>query len=125
VDPRPRGGLDRRGRTVDVTAGAPCERRDHRRTAAGADVLGDRLDGLVVALRGDREAGLDDVDVQPGQLVGDLELLLDTQRDAGRLLTIAQGRVEDLDGVRVHRGGLLTGTSGLQLTRNGAPRGGG
>ena len=50
---------------------------------------------------GDREAGLDDVHAQPRQLVGDLQLLLHVQRDAGRLLAVAQRRVEDEDAVRV------------------------
>jgi hypothetical protein len=39
------------------------------------DLAGDRLDGLEVAGRGDREPGLDDVDAQPGELMRDLELL--------------------------------------------------
>ena len=39
------------------------------------DLAGDRLDGLEVAGRGDREAGLDDVDAEPRELMGDLELL--------------------------------------------------
>ena len=65
------------------------------------DLAGDRLDGLEVARRGDREAGLDDVDAQPRELVGDLELLGRVERDARRLLAVAQRRVEDQDSVRV------------------------
>ncbi len=38
--------------------------------------LGDRLHGLEVAGRGDREAGLDHVHPEPRELVRDLELLL-------------------------------------------------
>ena len=53
--------------------------------------------GLEVARRGDREAGLDHVDAEPGELAGDLDLLLRVQRDARGLLAVAQGRVEDLD----------------------------
>jgi len=45
--------------------------------------------------RGDREAGLDDVHAEPRELLGDLELLGGVQRDAGRLLAVAQRRVED------------------------------
>ena len=63
--------------------------------------LGDRLDRREVAGRGDREAGLDDVDTQPRELVGDLQLLLDVERDARRLLAVAQRRVEDVDAVRL------------------------
>ena len=40
------------------------------------DLAGDRLHRLEVARRGDREAGLDDVDAEPRKLVRDLELLL-------------------------------------------------
>ena len=65
------------------------------------DLAGDRLDGLEVAGRGDREAGLDHVDAQPRELLGDLELLGGVQRDAGRLLAVAQRRVEDVDAVCV------------------------
>jgi len=48
-------------------------------------------------LRGGLEAGLDDVDPQPPQLVGDLEPspAWFSHRDSGRLLAVAQGRVED------------------------------
>ena len=64
------------------------------------DLPRDRLHGLEVAGRGDREAGLDHVHAEPRELVGDLELLLLVQRDARRLLAVAQGRVEDQDPVR-------------------------
>ena len=40
--------------------------------------------------------GLDHVDAEPRELLGDLELLAHVERDAGRLLTVAQGGVEDL-----------------------------
>ena len=59
------------------------------------DLARDRLHRLEVARRGDREAGLDDVDAEPRELVGDLQLLGRVQRDAGRLLAVAQRRVED------------------------------
>ena len=45
------------------------------------------------------------------ELVGDLELLGDVERDAGRLLAVSQGRVEDLD--RVHLVHLCCGRSGV------------
>ena len=69
------------------------ERRDHR---ALTDV-GDLADRLELALRGDREPGLDDVDAQPGELLGDLDLLGLRERDPGSLLPVAQGGVEDPD----------------------------
>ncbi len=58
--------------------------------------LGDGLDRLEVALAGDREPGLDHVDPEARELLGDLELLADVERDARRLLAVAQGGVEDL-----------------------------
>ena len=45
--------------------------------------LGDGLDRLEVALAGDREAGLDHVDTEARELVGDLELLAHVERDPG------------------------------------------
>ena len=58
-------------------------------------VFGDRLHGFEVAVAGDREPGLDDVDPEARELLRDLELLADVERDAGRLLAVPQGRVED------------------------------
>ena len=98
VDPRSRrvpyravGGVD----VPDMNAG---EAGDHR----ALDLAGDRLHGLEVAGRGDREAGLDDVHAQPRELVGDLELLGRVQRDARRLLAVSQGGVEDENAVVGH-----------------------
>ena len=65
------------------------------------DRAGDRLDRLEVAGRGDREAGLDHVHAKARELLRDLDLLLDVQRDAGGLLAVAQRRVEDVDPVRL------------------------
>jgi hypothetical protein len=60
-----------------------------------------RLHRLEVARRRDREAGLDHVDSEARELVGDLELLCGVQRDARRLLAVAQRGVEDADVVGV------------------------
>ena len=60
-----------------------------------AHALGDRLDGVEIALARDREPRLDDVGTEARQLLGDLELLAHVQRDAGRLLAVPQRRVED------------------------------
>ena len=78
-------------RAVDVVEAGAREPGDDRT----AHRLGDRLDRLEVAVAGDREAGLDDVDTQTRELFGDLELLDDVERDAGRLLAVPQRRVED------------------------------
>src|SRR5262249_33899682 len=59
------------------------------------EALGDGLDRIEVALARDREPGLDDVGSEAGKLLGDLELLADVQRDAGRLLAVPQRGVED------------------------------
>ena len=91
------GVLDRPPGGVDVGLVGAGQAADHR----ALDVAGDRLDRLEVAGRGDREAGLDHVDAQPRQLLGDLDLLGGVQRDAGRLLAVAQRGVEDVDAVCV------------------------
>jgi hypothetical protein len=56
-------------------------------------------DGLEVALGGDREAGLDDVDAHLVEAVGDLELLLEGHRCTRALFAVAQGGVENNDAV--------------------------
>ena len=85
------GVAHRLPRPVDVLEPGARQRRDDR----AAHGLGDRLDRLEVAVARDREAGLDDVDTEARELLGDLELLADVERDAGRLLAVPQGRVED------------------------------
>ena len=98
-----------RGRSASRTAfhaasmSATCVRARPQMTGPST-CAGDRLDRLEVAGRGDREAGLDDVDAEPGELLGDLELLGRVQRDAGRLLAVAQRRVEDQYSVGIRRG---------------------
>src|SRR4030095_11804582 len=109
-------GVDARGlRVLDrVPAGARALPVVSRQPAYDRSVhlARDRLHRLEIARRGDREAGLDDVDAEPRELVGDLELLLLVERDPGRLLPVAQGRVEDLysvllGSVHVVRGSLF------------------
>ncbi len=99
VEVRPLGDLDRLDRALRVAVLAAGERR-HGDPAAG--LLGDPADRLEVARRGGREAGLDDVDLEPGQLAGDVELLGRGQPGARCLLAVAQGRVEDADAARGH-----------------------
>ena len=60
---------------------------------------GDLADRLEVAFRGDREAGLDDVDAHVVEHLGDLELLLEGHGGAGALLAVAQRGVENDDAV--------------------------
>ena len=98
VDARPGGVADRVPGRVDVLD-VGARQTGHNRAF---DLPGDRLYGLEVAGARDREAGLDDVDAQAGELVGDLELLGRVERDAGRLLAVAQRGVEDQYSVGVH-----------------------
>ena len=99
VEVRPLGDLDRLDRPLRIAVLAAGEGRDGD-PAAG--LLGDPPDRLEVARRGGREAGLDDVDLEPRELAGDVELLGGGQAGAGRLLAVAQGRVEDADAARRH-----------------------
>ena len=94
VEMRPLGDLDRLDRALRVAVLAAGQRRDGD-PAPG--LLGDPADGLEVAGRGGREAGLDDVDLEPRELAGDVELLGGGQAGAGGLLAVAQGGVEDAD----------------------------
>ena len=91
------GVADRLPRAVDVLEPRAREAGDDR----APHRLGDRLDGLEVTVGGDREAGFDDVDPEAGELLGDLQLFGDVERDAGRLLAVSQCRVEDLHRVHV------------------------
>ena len=78
------------------------------------DLARDRLDGLEVAGRGDREAGLDDVDAEARRAAGRSRAFPRMfMRDAGRLLAVAQRRVEDQDaiGLVASRGVLPAGCS--------------
>ena len=75
---------------------------------APAHLARDQLDGLEVAGRGAGEARLDDVDAELFELLRDLELLLGGEGDAGGLLAVAQGGIEDVD-LFGHCGWLLRG----------------
>ena len=104
MDARALGVLDGVPGGVHVLRVRAREAADDR----AVHLAGDRLDGLEVPRRGDREAGLDHVHPEPRELVRDLELLLLVERDPGRLLPVAQGGVEDLYAVLLapgrHRG---------------------
>ena len=95
VDAGPVGVAKRIPAAVDVGELRPGQPADGRGVGPVADRAGDGLHGLEVALAGHREPGLDVVDTHPGQLLGDLELLGHVERDARRLLAVAQRRVED------------------------------
>jgi hypothetical protein len=93
VDAAPLGRLEGLGRRLQVLLHAAGQRGDGR----ALDLLGDQPAGLELVGGGDREAGLDDVHPQAGQLGGHLVLLLRAHRGAGGLLPVAQGGVENDD----------------------------
>src|SRR6185312_12056692 len=108
------GRLDRLGAAVDVLEGGARQAADDRVLRA----LGDLVDGGEVAFRGDREAGLDDVDAHRVEELSDLDLLFVGHGRAGALLAVAQGGVEDDDAVLVGLGGRTHGGGpSLKLTR--------
>jgi len=59
--------------------------------------LGDLAHGLEVAGRDDRKTGLDHVDAQFDQRLGNFELLGQAHAGPGRLLAVAKRGVEDND----------------------------
>ena len=102
---RPRAaGCNRPGGLLEVGAVAASQARDHR----PADLGGDAAHRLGIGGRGDREAGLDDVDTEGVELTGELQLLGRAQRKAGRLFAVTQRRVENQNPVcdRPFRGAL-------------------
>src|SRR5439155_8825013 len=113
-DPEPIRRLQRLRASVAVGLRHTREARDDRALHARRDLA----DGLPLALGGHGKAGLDDVHAEPRQLLRDLDLLRAGQRDAGRLLPVAERRVEDPNYVAVtHRGFLPSATA----SSNGAP----
>ena len=111
VDTRPGGIADRPPGGVDVGLVGAGEAADHR----ALDLAGDLLDRLEVAGRGDREAGLDHVDAEAGELLGDLHLLGGVQGYPGRLLAVPQGGVEYVDAVGVRCGSHWTSSFSASL----------
>ena len=95
VDARAARVLDRLPRPVDVAQADAAETADDGRALERAHLLGHLAHRPEVLVRGDGEAGLDDVHVQAGELPRHLELLLRVHRKARRLLAIPERRVED------------------------------
>ena len=95
VDARPLRVPHRLPAAVDVLEVGAGEAADHRVLRH----LRDAAHRLEVAVRGDREARLDDVDAHLVEERRDLQLLLERHGGAGRLLAVAEGGVEDEDAV--------------------------
>ena len=95
------GRLDRLGTTVDVVEGGAREAAHDGILGA----LGDLVDRGEVAIRGDRESRLDDVDAHLVEQFCDFELFLVRHGRARALLAVAQGRVEDNDAILLGLGG--------------------
>ncbi len=109
VNPRTLGIPDRLEGRLDVLLGGSCQPADDG--VGGAQVSTcDGLNGLEVTRRCDRETRLDHIDPQPRELLGDLQLFLLVQRDARRLLAVAQRRVE-----YQHAVGLIATASDLSI----------
>ena len=73
--------------------------RERPQITAFFGALGDLVYRRPVALRGDREAGFDDVDAHGVEQFRDLELFLVGHGGAGALLAVAQCGVKDDDAV--------------------------
>ena len=75
-------------------------RAGERRYSAMLDFGGYGARRFEIAGRGDRETRFEDVHAQLFDLPGELQLLLAVHRKTGRLLAVAQRRIENL--YRVH-----------------------
>jgi len=95
VNPLALGVGEGLGGPIDVGGTGPGEAADNR----FLDDLGNLRNRFEIAVRGDRKAGLDDIDAHLVEELGDLHLLLEGHRCAGRLLAIAQRGVEDDDAI--------------------------
>ena len=85
------GRLERARRLLDVLRPRAGQRRDRRAPDFGRNLP----HGLRIGRGRDREAGLDDVDAERVEGTGQRELGRHVQREAGRLLAVAERRVED------------------------------
>jgi hypothetical protein len=91
VDAALRGWLNRPRRFFEVLAVAARQAGDDR----PADLRGHAPHRLGIRRRGDREAGLDDVHPEQIELTGQQQLFRHPEREPGRLLAVAQRRVEN------------------------------
>ena len=106
MNARAEGRAHRFGATVDILRGRAGKTRDARALHA----FGDREDRLEIAFRGHRETSLDNIDAHRVEEARHLQFLLEGHRGAGGLFAVAQGRVENDDGLRVLPRGLHAGS---------------
>ena len=97
VDAFALGRFERFRRAFDILPVGPRQPAYDR----GGDGLGNLLHGLEIAVRRDGETGLDDIDAELVQHLGDAQLFLQVHGRARRLLAVAQSRVENDDSVVV------------------------
>src|ERR687896_1230787 len=81
---------DGRRRSVDVVWIDTRKPRDDRSLHS----LGDRPNGLGLPFRCDWKTGFDDIDSEARDVLGDLDLLLEVETNAGGLFPVPQRRVE-------------------------------
>ena len=98
VNAAARGRLERLAGPLDVVPAAAGQGGRDRAGHFG----GNHTHGLGVGFGGNRKARFDDIHAQSVQLPGQLELLGHAQREARRLLAVAQRGVEDDDTVSSH-----------------------
>ena len=95
-------GAARVGESLGCGVDIGLHRADERGDGWAGDRARDGADAFEVAGGCAREPGLDHVHAEPLELQGDLRLVMRLQGDAGRLLTVAQRRIEDLDPASGH-----------------------
>ncbi len=95
VDARLAGVFHRLPATVDILVVGAAQPADH----GVFRPLGNLAHRVEIAFRGNRKTGLDDIDTHLVEQLGDLELFLVGHGRAGRLLAVAQCRVENQDAV--------------------------
>ena len=94
-------GLERLGAAIDVALGGTRQAAHDR----FGDLACNQAHGLEIAVRGDREAGFDDIHPHAFEHLGDPQFLVEIHRGARRLLAITQGGVKNSDTagfLRVH-----------------------
>src|SRR5262249_17764371 len=112
VDAGSGGGLECEAGAVDVGGDAAGQGRDD----GTADLGGDAPDRRGVRLGGDGKPGFDEVDIQLVELAREPQLLLDMHREPGRLLPVAQCRIEDDDSRIYHAVPPSAGSPSRQYT---------